>query len=264
MGSYGKVKKCKDINTGRKYAIKMFPRQALCKPRMNAERTTALDDVLREIRIMSRLAHPNVVRLVEVMNDEQHERLYMVLEYCKLGPLMKKNMQDYHYDRHHQQQYARDILEGALYLHQNHVVHRDIKPENLLLTSADVVKISDFGVSEEYVGDDDTLHRTAGTPSFTAPELITANQDRARGRQTDTFAIGVTLYCLSFSRVPFDGATVMEVYEQIRTAPVSYPEDAPPELVNLLQGLLERDPKKRMTIQQALDHPWLKGTYGRH
>ena len=125
-GSYGKVKRCRDINTGLEYAIKIFTRQALRKPRMNAERTTALDDVLREIRIMSKLWHPNVVQLVEVLNDPEHERLYMVLEYSPHGPLMRKNMEDYHFELDQVKRFARDILQGVAYLHAQKVVHRDI------------------------------------------------------------------------------------------------------------------------------------------
>jgi serine/threonine protein kinase len=182
-GSYGKVKKCRDINSGRKYAIKIFKRVALRKPRMNAERTTALDDVLREIRIMTRLnGHPNVVRLVEVLNDPNHPSLYLVVEYCANGPLMKKNMADYHFEPNTVRQYARDILEGVAFIHTQHIVHRDLKPENLLLTKNGIVKLSDFGVSEEFEDENDALRRTAGTPSFTAPELITAGSPPARGR----------------------------------------------------------------------------------
>ncbi len=126
-GSFGKVKKVRSLSDDTMYAMKIFHRAALRKPRMNAERTTALDDVLREIRIMSKLSHPNVVRLVEVINDPEHERLYMVLEYCREGPLMKKNMADYAFPPPAVRQYARDILEGIKYLHDSKVVHRDIK-----------------------------------------------------------------------------------------------------------------------------------------
>ena len=150
-GSFAKVKRVRSLVNDGTYAMKMFHRAALRKPRMNAERTTALDDVMREIRIMSRLWHPNVVRLVEVINDPEHERLYMVLEYCNQGPLMKKNMADYSFPLSEVRQYARDILEGVKYLHDSRVVHRDLKPENLLLSDG-MVKISDFGVSEEFQG----------------------------------------------------------------------------------------------------------------
>ncbi len=202
-GSFGKVKKARNLDTDAKVAMKIFRRSALRKPRLNAERTTALDDVMKEIRIMAKLSHPNVVRLVEVINDPEHEKLYMVMEFCKDGPLMKKNMSDYLFPLHEVRQYARDILEGVKYLHDNKVIHRDLKPENLLLSEG-VVKISDFGVSEEFEGEDDSLRRTAGTPAFTAPELITAGQAKGRGRKADAFAVGVTLYCLCFSKIPFE------------------------------------------------------------
>lgn len=202
-GSFGKVRKVRSLDGDGKFAMKIYRRSALRKPRLNAERTTALDDVMKEIRIMAKLHHPNVVRLVEVINDPEHEKLYMVMEFCEQGPLMKKNMSDYVFPLSVVRQYARDILEGVQFLHDNHVLHRDLKPENLLLSEG-VVKISDFGVSDEFEGEDDFLRRTAGTPAFTAPELITAGQAKGRGRKADVFAVGVTLYCLCFSKIPFE------------------------------------------------------------
>jgi serine/threonine protein kinase len=202
-GSFGKVRQVRSLDGDGKFAMKIFRRSALRKPRLNAERTTALDDVMKEICIMAKLRHPNVVRLVEVINDPDHEKLYMVMEFCEQGPLMKKNMSDYVFPLSDVRQYARDILEGVKFLHENHVLHRDLKPENLLLCDG-VVKISDFGVSDEFEGEDDSLRRTAGTPAFTAPELITAGQAKGRGRKADVFAVGVTLYCLCFSKIPFE------------------------------------------------------------
>ncbi len=122
---------------------------------------------------------------------------------------MKKNMGDYHFSPAAVRQFARDILEGVAFLHSQGIVHRDLKPENLLLCAKDVVKVSDFGVSEEFAGSNDELRRTAGTPSFTAPELITAGAPAAHGCQVDMWAVGITLYCLAFSRTPFDGTTVI-------------------------------------------------------
>ena len=125
------------------------------------------------------------------------------------------------------------------------------------------VKLSDFGVSEEFEDEEDQLRRTAGTPSFTAPELITAGQPKARGRKVDMFAVGVTLYCLCFSCTPFKGANIMEVYDQIRTHDVTMPDGTNPALVALIQGLLNRDPQERLSVEQALESEWLAGTFQR-
>ncbi len=131
------------------------------------------------------------------------------------------------------------------------------------MLSDGVVKISDFGVSEEFEFEDDSLRRTAGTPAFTAPELITAGQPTARGRKVDIFAVGVTLYCLSFSRTPFEGNTVMEVYDKIRTHEVTFPDGTPDAQSELLRGLLRRDPQQRLSIEAALESPFLHGTVAR-
>lgn len=260
MGSYGKVKKCRDILTGKKYAIKIFNRMKLRKPRMNAERTTALDDVMREVKIMTKCHHPNIVQLVEVMNDPSCERLYLVLEYCAGGPLMKKNMADYKFEPAKVRQYAREIFEGVAYLHAQGICHRDIKPENVLLTADGVVKISDFGVSEEFIDDNDVMRRSAGTPSFTPPEMISAGQAPSRGRDADVWACGVTLYCLAFSKVPFSGTTVMEVYDRVREAQPEYAADCDPVLRDLLMKVLQPDPAKRIDINTALKHDYFRGS----
>jgi serine/threonine protein kinase len=263
MGSYGKVKKCRDIVTGKTYAMKIFSRMKLRKPRMNAERTTAFDDVMREVKIMSSCNHPNIVSLVEVMNDPSCDHLYLILEYCSNGPLMKKNMEEYHFDSFCVKQFARDIFEGVAYLHAHHIVHRDLKPENLLLTSKLVVKLGDFGVAEEFQGENDVLKRSAGTPSFTSPEQISANCAPSRGRQADMWALGVTLYCLAFSKVPFPGVTVMEVYDRVREGLVEYPDGCEPSLKDLLSQLMKRDPEKRIDAVAALAHEYFKGTIKR-
>lgn len=77
------------------------------------------------------------------------------------------------------------------------------------------------------------------------------------------WALGVTLYCLCFSKTPFDGATVMEVYEQIRSQQLVYPQGCAPILVDLLGRLLDRDPERRITASQVLAHPYLQGTIRR-
>eukprot|EP01018_Ginkgo_biloba_P019594 Gb_25049 [translate_table: standard] len=138
------------------------------------------------------------------------------------------------------------------------VVHGDIKPENLLVNSNGRVKICDFSVSRMFEGNNDELRRSPGTPVFTAPECCLGLA--YHGKVADVWALGVTLYCMVLGGYPFIGETLQDTYDKIVYDPLSLPEDMNPELANLLQGLLCKDPNKRMSLDAAARHPWvLKG-----
>eukprot|EP01104_Vermistella_antarctica_P006399 TRINITY_DN170_c0_g2_i1.p1 TRINITY_DN170_c0_g2~~TRINITY_DN170_c0_g2_i1.p1 ORF type:complete len:423 (-),score=88.88 TRINITY_DN170_c0_g2_i1:19-1287(-) len=213
---------------------------------------------------MKKLSHPNIVKLYEVIDDPSHERLFLVLQYVEGGAIMDKSMSN-PVDEGTARRYMHDILHGLLYLHKQKIIHRDIKPENLLVDEDGVVKITDFGVSHIFDDDDDTLLRTAGSPAFLAPELTTTSGPAARGREVDCYALGVTLYCLVYGTVPFMAENILTIYEKIRNDPVDFPRGTNPKssLNTLILGLMEKNPTKRLTLDQALKHPWMcnKGEY---
>ena len=96
------------------------------------------------------------------------------------------------------------------------MIHRDIKPSNLLRADNGEVKIADLGVSDEFDGLDARLTATAGTPAFTPPECLnTGASGDFSGKAVDIWSLGVTLFCLVTGRLPFPGATVIEVYDKI-------------------------------------------------
>ncbi|KAF5744696.1 serine/threonine-protein kinase GRIK2 [Tripterygium wilfordii] len=168
-GSYGKVVLYRSRVDGKHYAIKAFHKSHLSKLRV-APSETAMTDVLREVLIMKVLNHPNIVNLIEVIDDPTTDHFYMVLEYvdgkwaCEgCGP--PGGIGD-----DTARKYLRDIVAGLMYLHAHNIVHGDIKPDNLLVTRTGTVKIGDFSVSQVFEDDNDELRRSPGTPVFTAPE----------------------------------------------------------------------------------------------
>uniref|UniRef100_A0AAY5EBK0 Calcium/calmodulin-dependent protein kinase kinase 1, alpha a n=1 Tax=Electrophorus electricus TaxID=8005 RepID=A0AAY5EBK0_ELEEL len=155
--------------------------------------------------------------------------------------------------------YFRDVILGIEYLHYQKIVHRDIKPSNLLLGDDGHVKIADFGVSNQFEGNDALLSSTAGTPAFMAPETLSDNRKSFSGKALDVWAMGVTLYCFVFGKCPFIDEYILALHNKIRSKPVEFPE--PPTiseaLGNLLQRMLDKNPDTRITIPEIKLDPWV-------
>jgi [calcium/calmodulin-dependent protein kinase] kinase len=254
-GSYGKVVLYKSMKDGMLYAMKVLNKPQMMKVRV-VRSETAMTDVLREVSIMKLLEHPNIVNLVEVIDDPNIDKFYMVLEYVE-GKMVCDNGIEEAIARN----YIRDIIFGLMYLHSHNIIHGDIKPDNLLVTSTGNVKIGDFSVSQVFEDDDnDMIYRSPGTPVFTAPECCQGSA--YRGRPSDTWAVGVTLYCMISGHYPFLADTLQETYNKIMNDSVQIPDNTNPQLVDLLQKLLCKDPGDRITLQAAAEHPWVAGDKG--
>ncbi|CZT05391.1 related to calcium/calmodulin dependent protein kinase C [Rhynchosporium graminicola] len=214
--------------------------------------------IKEEIAIMKKLNHPNLVSLIEVLDDPEEDSLYMVLEMCKKGVVMKVglNEQADPYDPEKCRHWFRDMVLGIEYLHAQGVVHRDIKPDNLLLTDDDILKIVDFGVSEMFEKASDMMTaKSAGSPAFLPPELCVTRHGDVSGKAADIWSMGVSLYCLRFGRIPFERSGVLELYDSIRN---DHPEiEGEPEFCDLMQRMLEKDPKKRIKMAAIREHSWV-------
>ncbi|KAF9592994.1 hypothetical protein IFM89_019721 [Coptis chinensis] len=253
-GSYGKVVLYRSKTDGKQYAIKAFHKSHLLKQRVGPSET-AMTDVLREVLIMKILAHPNIVNLLEVIDDPNTDNFYMVLEYVEGKGVSEGSGSGVGLGESTARKYLRDVVSGLMYLHAHNIVHGDIKPDNLLVTSSGTVKIGDFSVSQVFEDDDDELRRSPGTPVFTAPECCLGLT--YHGKAADTWAVGVTLYHMLFGTYPFLGDTLQDTYDKIVSNTLLIPEGINPVLKNLVEGLLCKDPEQRMTLNDAAGHPWV-------
>ena len=209
--------------------------------------------IREEIAIMKKLNHSNLVSLYEVLDDPSEDSLYMVLEICKKGVVMKVGMHEpaEPYDPERCRCWFRDLILGIEYLHAQGVVHRDIKPDNLLLTEDDVLKISDFGVSEMFAKDSDLMTaKSAGSPAFLPPELCVSKHGSISGKAADLWSMGITLYCLYFGRVPFEKIGVLDLYEAIRNDCVDLEGCDDEDFKGMMSRLLEKDPSKRIRMEE--------------
>ncbi|KAI9785008.1 MAG: hypothetical protein M1839_001205 [Geoglossum umbratile] len=216
--------------------------------------------IREEIAIMKKLNHHNLVQLIEVLDDPEEDSLYMVLEMCKKGVVMKVGLDEMAdpYDDEDCRCWFRDLILGIEYLHAQGVVHRDIKPDNLLLTSENVLKIVDFGVSEMFEKASEMLTaKSAGSPAFLPPELCVVKHGEISGKAADIWSMGVTLYCLRFGKLPFEKVGVMDLYEAIRNDVLKYPANVDRQFVDLMEKLLEKDPGKRIQMHELREHLWV-------
>lgn len=265
QGSYGLVKLAYNELDDKHYAMKILSKKKLmkkagCFGRMNARRKGAnpLDKIYREIALLKKLDHPNVVKLVEVLEDPDEDHLYLVFELLERGEVMQVPG-DPPMAESKARSYFRDILLGLEYLHFQRIVHRDIKPSNLLIDANGHVKIADLGVCNEFDGSDDLLSSSAGTPAFTAPEVLDPSTTTYSGKALDVWALGCTLFAFVYGRLPYHADSVLAVHEQIRTQPVQWPvePETSPQLIHLLHRLLDKNPDTRITLPAVKQHDWV-------
>lgn len=214
-----------------------------------------LELIKEEIAIMKKLNHPNLVQLIEVLDDPTEDSLYMVMEMCKKGVVMRIDLdlesQADPYSEDVCRLYFRDLILGIEYLHAQGIVHRDIKPDNCLINHEDILKVVDFGVSEMFEKNSEMLTaKSAGSPAFLPPELCVVKHGDVSGRAADIWSMGVTLYCLKYGRIPFQKQQIIDLYESIKNDAPDFRQETNADLVDLMSKIFEKDPTKRIRMPE--------------
>uniref|UniRef100_A0A8C5UDK3 Protein kinase domain-containing protein n=2 Tax=Passeriformes TaxID=9126 RepID=A0A8C5UDK3_9PASS len=272
-GSYGVVKLAYNEDDNTYYAMKVLSKKKLMRqagfPRRPPPRGAKaasegclqprgpIEQVYQEIAILKKLDHPNVVKLVEVLDDPSEDHLYMVL-CCLCSPVMEiPTLKPLSEDQ--ARFYFQDLIKGIEYLHYQKIIHRDIKPSNLLVGEDGHVKIADFGVSNEFKGADALLTNTVGTPAFMAPETLSETRKIFSGKALDVWAMGITLYCFVFGQCPFMDERILSLHNKIKTQTLEFPDQ--PEVTDFLKDLitrmLDKNPESRISVPEIKLHPWV-------
>eukprot|EP01102_Stenamoeba_stenopodia_P006776 TRINITY_DN188_c0_g1_i1.p1 TRINITY_DN188_c0_g1~~TRINITY_DN188_c0_g1_i1.p1 ORF type:complete len:647 (+),score=97.16 TRINITY_DN188_c0_g1_i1:124-2064(+) len=237
QGSYGRVKLATHKDSGLKAAVKILQLDMMDDPEIDRSK--------REIEIMKQLNHPNICKILDVV--ETADRLYIIME------LGAGELQGYQKSHIITEEVARkffvQIMDAIEYCHSRNIIHRDIKHKNILLDEYENVKLIDFGLSNFTSGG---LRSTfCGTPAYAAPEMILGK--KYIGPEVDVWSMGVVLYSMLCSKFPFrDVGTI--IAGKYRT-----PRTLSPACVDLLRMMLTIDPTHRATTKQIREHPWVQG-----
>jgi serine/threonine protein kinase len=151
------------------------------------------------------------------------------------------------------QRIMRDCIIGLDVLHRNNIVHRDIKPQNIMLDEHGKAKFADFGISciLDELENGDNFRDSAGTTPYMAPEICNPEIVSYSGKVADIWALGITCFGFTFNSMPYWGENEMKIFESIRNDPLVMPDDrkdVSPGLINIIKGMLEKDPSKRLTL----------------
>jgi len=228
-----------------------------------------LNRMHEEIKIMQTVGyHKCIVSLTDV-DESTTGKIRLVLEYCEGGELYDRIQQKQYYPEQEAKLACYNLLEACAYIHGKGIMHRDLKPENILLVSKvsnTDIKISDFGlakISRDYPRRLPRSHSICGSDFYLAPEVI---KQEEYGREIDIWALGVITYVLLSGSLPFFHQVLHKLYRSIVERDLSFPESAWKNVskgaLDFILRLLQVRAGDRLTAEQAMSHPWLRGTHG--
>jgi len=247
VGSFGRVLLVQHNATQAQYAIKAIDKR-------NKENLEEMPYFRREIEIMYRIHHPNVVKLFGHFEDNTY--CYFIMEYIPGGniyslvpkngiPVISTEMVA---------SLMKDVISATYYLHHMipPIVHRDIKPENVLLAEGNVAKLTDFGWSNYMEG---FYKRTTicGTPIYLAPEII---NNTGHDEKIDIWCIGVLMFELLTGVPPWKGDDITTLKYNISRLKINWQKNMDPDAVDLISKILRYIPEERITLRGMLMHPF--------
>jgi len=251
-GAFGEVWLAHHKDLDRDFAMKIIKKR---KNRRNDEK-----EILNEIEILKKLDHPKILKVVDFYSTLK--KYYIITEYCHEGELFNEIIKVGKFDEGQAAFIINQILKAITYCHKMNIIHRDIKPENIMITNREKngclqVKLIDFGTAKIFEKGHQE-NKYVGSSYYMAPEIIKRKYDE----KCDLWSIGVIMYILLTGRPPFDGNDDDEILENVKKGVFdksSYPYPLlSSQSKDLIDKLLQYEPKKRISADQAIEHPWFK------
>ena len=245
-GAFGKVNLSLHTLTGRLVAIKSINKTKLINERQKAK-------IQLETSIMKILSSSNyIVKIYETFQTQKH--FCIVMEYICAGDLLSYIRKRSKLTEQIAKFIFKQIILSLQYIHNHNIIHRDIKLDNILIDLNNNIKICDFGVSKK-ISLNDKMYEQCGTPAYIAPEIL--KNKGYEGFSVDIWSAGVVLYAMLSGTVPFKGNNLNELHDLIMKGKFNVINDISNDAKHLIKCLLEVDPRKRISVQSILNHPWL-------
>ncbi|XP_041444320.1 death-associated protein kinase 2 isoform X2 [Xenopus laevis] len=254
-GQFAIVKRCRERKTGIDYAAKFIKKRQSPASRRGVTR----EEIEREVDILKGIQHPNIITLQDVYENKTD--VVLVLELVSGGELFDFLAQKESLSEEEATRFIKQILEGVNYLHTRKIAHFDLKPENIMLLDKTIampyIKLIDFGLAHA-IEDGVEFKNIFGTPEFVAPEIVNYEP---LGLAADMWSIGVITYILLSGASPFLGENKQETLSNITAVNYEFDEEFFSHTSNLakdfIRRLLVKDTRKRLSILDALRHPWI-------
>jgi len=230
----------------------------------------AIDKMRREIEIMKKVRHPHCVRLHAVYESANH--IYIVMDMLRGGELLQRVIEKECYTEMEAAKVFVQIVQGIKYLHSIGIVHRDLKPDNIMFADkeGEAIKICDYGLSKlvdaaHLASGRARINSRCGTPNFVAPEIF---EGQPYGNKVDVWSAGVMLYVLLCGFLPFEQTEtavagegivmVPQINDGYLDFPSPYWDHISKDARHLISRMLQIEPRKRISIEEVLEHEWLK------
>jgi len=245
-GSFGKVMQVRKKDDGKIYAMKVLRKDTIIA-RKQVTHTKSEKNILMKIQ------HAFIVNLNYAFQTK--DKLYMILDYINGGELFYHLKKEGRFAENRVKLYAAEIASALDHLHSLDIVYRDLKPENILLDSEGHICITDFGLSKEIETSEGT-HTFCGTPEYLAPEVL---KGQGHGTAVDWWSLGTLLFEMLTGLPPFYAQNVNVMYTKILGGELRFPSYISDNAKSLLEGLLTRDPEKRLGANggtEVKNHIW--------
>ncbi|XP_057521795.1 CBL-interacting serine/threonine-protein kinase 6-like [Amaranthus tricolor] len=251
QGTFARVYYARNVETGKSVAMKVIGKEKVVRAKM-------MDQMKREISVMKRLKHPNIVELYEVMATKS--KIFLAMELVRGGELHTKVSKEGKLEEDLARSYFKQLISAVDYCHSRGVFHRDLKLENLLLDQDGNVKVTDFGLSalfEEKGENEQVMLRTCcGTPHYVAPEIVSKKGQGYDGAKADIWSCGIILYVLLAGYLPFHDENVVQLYRKVNNGDFTCPTWFSSEAKDLIIRMLDPNPSTRITVSEIMESSW--------
>lgn len=249
QGSFGEVYLVEKRDTNMFLAMKVLSKQKIFEDNLKRY-------ALTERNVLSAIDHPFIVKLRYAFQNAEY--LFLVMDYCPGSDLGEYLEEEGRFTEQRAKMYMSEVLLALEELHKHNIIFRDLKPENIILDGKGHAMLIDFGLSKEGVASQNKGAKSfCGSVAYLAPEMV---KKIGHGKSMDWYLLGVVLYELLVGIPPFYAETKEELFHNIEHGKLKIPSSLSPSAKDLLIGLLQRSPNKRLGYTKGADeikaHPW--------